>query len=69
VIVAASLLGDNEALCTTTSAHLLGASSIELSLNGVDYTTDGRSFEFVSMVVSLNPTAGPILGDRSYFLF
>lgn len=63
VVVAAQLLGTNQVACTTATGHVHGACSVEVSLNGLDYTSDGRVFEFIEVAIrNIMPTAGPLQG-------
>jgi hypothetical protein len=49
--------------CATTCEHALGIATVEVSANGVDFSSDGRVFEFVEVVISsVEPPGGPALG-------
>jgi hypothetical protein len=52
--------------CNTTREHALGMATVEVSANGVDFSTDGQNFEFVEVVISsVEPPSGPALGGTA----
>lgn len=54
------------ARCITTSQHFIGRSTLEVSANGHDFSSDGCTYEFVSIIVEkVHPLSGPSLGSTS----
>ena len=52
--------------CNTTREHALGIATVEVSANGMDFSTDGQNFEFVKVVISsVEPPTGPTLGGTA----
>ena len=50
--------------CITSVGHVLGVASVEISLNGVDYSSDGQVFEFAQFEFTrVAPASGPIAGE------
>ena len=55
-------------LCVTLGAEP-GVATLEVTMNGVDWSADGRAFEFVAQrVASVSPAQGPADGGTSVVL-
>ena len=60
ILAPASQVSASEIVCVTSSEHNLGISVVEVSANGVDFSADGRTFEFVHVALSgVHPQQGP----------
>ena len=53
-------------MCVTSPSHMLGTATVEVAANGVDFSSDGRTFEFVAVrVLDLEPASGPTAGGTA----
>jgi hypothetical protein len=61
-VVPAAMIDAGTLLCLTLET-LPGLATLEVTMNGVDWTADGRAFEFVAQhVTSVYPLQGPSAG-------
>lgn len=67
VVVAAVVMDPTTAICVAPASPRLGLSSLEISTNGVDFTSDGWVFHYVPdiSVTSVWPLVGPESGGTT----
>lgn len=63
-VVAATFVSDAQIQCETPAATELTAEELEISINGVDFTSDGVMFTFIGtpVVLSSTPDSGSAIG-------
>ena len=69
-VLSAASMTANDVLACITPAHHPDFVVVEITMNGMDYTSSGKQVQYVQVaLLALHPTSGPVLGNTTIALF
>lgn len=69
-VLSAASMAANDVLACITPAHHPDFVVVEITMNGMDYTSSGKQVQYVQVaLLALHPTSGPVHGNTTIALF